>query len=344
MTTTKRFDLELMVANIILVPLSVGVLGVLGYLGIQKRDRPSTFIIGGTLVFVFSAMLSWLASLGLDAFDETIFEKNPLLFMQIGCVIEILSFSTGLAYQSKQWQKERIEALEVSQKLSEEKLLAEAEKRQILLDNQEMRSDINRKLHDGMKNDLATAANFLIVALNSPVPEQSDRAVRKAKDVLNDALENIYDYMWIINPRRDTFQALMDRLHSFVGTTSEASGKPIQLSRRFTSEAPQTELDVQSKENLFFLVKEAVSNAIRHAYKDLPEREEPRLQVVFEHSQRGIFIQITDNGMGFNPENVPGSCNGVENMRQRAKKIHGDIDIKSQIKGGTSIIFTKKIP
>lgn len=46
-----------------------------------------------------------------------------------------------------------------------------------------------------------------------------------------------------------------------------------------------------------------VENALKHAFPQLSD--ESRIDIVVDMSERGLLLQVTDNGRGYNPANVP---------------------------------------
>ena len=58
-------------------------------------------------------------------------------------------------------------------------------------------------------------------------------------------------------------------------------------------------------------------------------------------SYKQICITISDNGCGFGEEQLPLTGNGLRNMRNRAKRLNGRLDIDSKIDVGTTsqVIF-----
>jgi len=91
-------------------------------------------------------------------------------------------------------------------------------------------------------------------------------------------------------------------------------------------------LDTRRILNLYRLLQEAISNIARHA-----EASEVTIKFSDAPDKNGFAIQIADNGKGFDiGPKVAGK--GLKNMKTRAKKIGGVLDIVSQKeKRGTTI-------
>jgi signal transduction histidine kinase len=87
-------------------------------------------------------------------------------------------------------------------------------------------------------------------------------------------------------------------------------------------------------EHVFFIVKEALSNAVRHS-----NGSDILLSIATRSS--GVRIAILDNGSGFNVEIVP-LGHGLRNMQNRARKMGAHFSLISAPKKGTLIVV--KIP
>ena len=82
---------------------------------------------------------------------------------------------------------------------------------------------------------------------------------------------------------------------------------------------------------LLRICQEAVTNAVKHAR---PER----IDIKVKHYAPRIQVHIADNGVGFTPENASnGNHFGLRIMRQRARKLGGDLQIRSAPGCGTTI-------
>ena len=85
-----------------------------------------------------------------------------------------------------------------------------------------------------------------------------------------------------------------------------------------------------AKYEIYRIINEALSNAIRHSNAD-------EIKVVFS-SERGLTIQIKDNGIGISPCKTSQPQNyGIEIMHERARKIGIEIDIYKNLDSGTTV-------
>ena len=82
------------------------------------------------------------------------------------------------------------------------------------------------------------------------------------------------------------------------------------------------------------VVRETLSNVTRHA-------EATEVYLELSESLHNIMLSISDNGIGFDPSSTF-SGNGLRNMRRRAERIDGTIDITSEPSHGSTL--TLRLP
>ena len=82
------------------------------------------------------------------------------------------------------------------------------------------------------------------------------------------------------------------------------------------------------RHNIFLIVKEALTNALKHA----GARE---VQVQVKISGHTLEILVQDDGRGFDPASLAeGRRNGVGNMRRRAEAIGGKLELAKRPRPG----------
>ena len=96
-------------------------------------------------------------------------------------------------------------------------------------------------------------------------------------------------------------------------------------------------LHLECSEEIYRLGREALSNAFRHARAD-------EISVDLHFGRQELRVCIRDNGVGIDPKFVfegrrPGHW-GLPGMKERAKKIGGFVDVRSQLNVGTHIELT----
>ena len=102
-----------------------------------------------------------------------------------------------------------------------------------------------------------------------------------------------------------------------------------------SQDLPALALPPDVRHNIFLIIKEALTNALKHAAAG-----EVRVAATANGSR--IEIMVADDGKGFSPatEAAGGKRNGLGNMRQRAETIGGILDLQSTPGSGTSVRLT----
>ncbi|HEU4494134.1 MAG TPA: PAS domain S-box protein [Rubrobacteraceae bacterium] len=92
----------------------------------------------------------------------------------------------------------------------------------------------------------------------------------------------------------------------------------------------EPELPLEAKEALYRIAQEALHNTVKHARAS-------RAELRLERDAQGITLEVSDDGVGFDPEaSFPGHL-GLKSMRERAARVGGALRIRSTRGEGTSI-------
>ena len=108
----------------------------------------------------------------------------------------------------------------------------------------------------------------------------------------------------------------------------------IQTSLQFSEEIT---IDKKKEIIIFRMLQEFISNVLKHA-------QASELSISLSENNGMVHIRASDNGIGFDRENVQGN-NGLLNLESRAKLIEAELKLDSKIGEGTTmeLIFENKI-
>jgi signal transduction histidine kinase len=182
----------------------------------------------------------------------------------------------------------------------------------------EERRRIARELHDGLAQELAFIAN----AAQDIVAETADHA--KLWQVASAAQRGLDESRRaIVALSRESDEPFDVALIQAVEEVAGRVGARVKI----VTEPLRVEPHVQ--EQLLRIVREAVTNAGRHAAAD----------VVHVQCTNGaaIRIRIEDDGVGFDPEDANPFGFGLTTMRERATDIGGDLQVVSKLGKGTVV-------
>jgi len=130
-------------------------------------------------------------------------------------------------------------------------------------------------------------------------------------------IDEMNDIVWTINPKNDNMERTISRMQIFA--TSLLASKEVSLIFDLDEEIKKEKVSMDKRKNCYLIFKEVLNNAIKHS-------ECTEIEISLHKNHHNIEMKITDNGKGFNPENLH-SGNGLDNIRQRATEIGGELNI-----------------
>lgn len=228
-------------------------------------------------------------------------------------------------------------ARDVSERKRHEAALEKA-RAERLAELERVRSRIARDLHDDVGSSLTQIALFSEIAkqnLNGGNQEPLEFLVQTS----NELVEAMSDIVWAINPAKDRFADLTQRMRRFASETLTAA----DIDLEFT--APETAVDAPLGANLrreiFLIFKESINNIVKHS-------NAKSVAVNFSAVNNYLSLTVADDGDGF--ETIERSTNdydwraakngnGLPGMKRRAADLGGDFSIESKKNVGTKIVL-----
>jgi len=192
----------------------------------------------------------------------------------------------------------------------------------------EERERIAKELHDGIIQSLfAVGMGLQGTALMTGSAETGAR-IEKAVEELDRVIRDLRNYIFGLRPGiladRQLDQALRD-----LGQEMESrSGESVDVA---VDAALAAALSNRSAD-IVQLTREALSNVARHAGAS-------RAKVTLERQGSRAVLTIADDGVGFEPRDRS-LGNGMRNMRERAERLGGRLDVASNGGKGTLLKIT----
>jgi signal transduction histidine kinase len=198
------------------------------------------------------------------------------------------------------------------------------------------RSRIARDLHDELGSGLTEvtmlAAAFPGANFSTDKLHQRLQLVGERAHEMVDALDEI---VWAVDPGKDNLPALARYFVSYVEEYLKESN--IACMVRLPMMFPSIPVSAEVRHQLFLAVREAVTNAVRHA-------QPGQIGFAIElDDSRQLKISITDNGCGFDPATVV-TGNGLANLRSRLDSLGGHCEIIPKPGVGTTVTLTVVFP
>ena len=199
----------------------------------------------------------------------------------------------------------------------------------------EERRRIARELQDGLLQSLATHLIRIETCRNHFMgsPADIDRELRAIEDDTRDSMRAIRSFLASSETKAFPTGMLLDYLKGDLKFLRDGLGMRVSL------ETDPEELDVPEwiEQDLYFVLREALMNISRHSQGSTAE-------ISLSVGDGKLHGTVKDDGLGFN---VARSGNpdrhGITNMRDRVRKLGGQLEIQSSPGRGTTVQFVLPI-
>lgn len=196
----------------------------------------------------------------------------------------------------------------------------------------EERARFGRDLHDGTIQSIY-AAGLQLEAAAMRIPDDPVRGeVRRIVSGLNDVIEGIRGYIRGLSSSENSPVAIAAALREIAGLHERDSDRTVRFRALGIDQAgvmPQG-----ACEHLGQILREALSNSTRHG-------GDCRSTVYLSFSEDDLELQIRDNGPGMDVVAAEMSGgHGLRNMRERARRLGGRLNIYSELGNGTRLIVS----
>lgn len=198
------------------------------------------------------------------------------------------------------------------------------------------RERISRELHDGVIQALFSIGMGLesTRTLLRRHPERAEERLDAAIDGIDGAIRELRNYIFQLRPQQAATMGLSRGL--------------VELGREFEVNAlVRPHLDVQSDidarvpaqmvPDLLQIVRELLSNCAKHAAAST-------VTISAHVHDGGIRLVIADDGVGFAPADGPQVGRGLDNVRERANALDGDLSIITESGAGTTVSLQAPVP
>lgn len=194
----------------------------------------------------------------------------------------------------------------------------------------EDRGRIGRDLHDCVLQSLYAIG--LSLERSRRLTSNNSRTSRPSGDEAVDQLNHLIQEIrrMIHGLEYGTVEAfdLASELHVLVDTYSRIG--QLQIVMELQPAAVEI-LTGEEEREILNIVREALSNCARHARAS-------QATVTLQTRGSKVRLAIGDNGSGFEPNNKQVAGYGLANMAARAKKLGGQLTIRSRVGRGTKIV------
>ncbi|MFZ1701913.1 MAG: two-component regulator propeller domain-containing protein [Pyrinomonadaceae bacterium] len=204
----------------------------------------------------------------------------------------------------------------------------EAFSRQLIESQEAERKRIARELHDGLGQSLLIIKNRAALGLNANVKERADEQFDEIQESVTDALSEVRVIAHNLRPLHLERLGLTSTIEEMIEQVDEASTIEINCDI-----APVDDLFTKENEiNFYRIVQECLNNIVKHSNSTKASVE---VSVEAQH----IILSITDNGSGFDTEEVNKRRGlGLNGLEERLKILGGTITVESSLGNGTTVL------
>jgi signal transduction histidine kinase len=200
------------------------------------------------------------------------------------------------------------------------------------------RARIAQDLHDDLGASL-TRISLLsdLVKADKEAPAQVETHANKISQSARQTVRALDEIVWALRPGSDSLQSLVEYIAHFA--TELFDGDRTHCRLDLPDELPPRSLPPDMRHNIFLVIKEALTNALKHAWAN-----EVRVQV--KTGGDSLEIVVHDDGQGFAPHTAPqpSTRRGLGNMRARAETIGGSLAVQSTPGNGTTVRLVLRLP
>lgn len=215
--------------------------------------------------------------------------------------------------------------------------------RRLLLAEQERalereRTRIAQDLHDDL-GSLLTRISLVsgLLRADKDNPDQVEVHAAKLSQSADQIVRSLEEIVWAVRPGSDTLQSLVEYITHFAQESFDRDTARCRLD--LPDDLPDQHLPPEMRHNIFLVVKEALTNALKHAGAK-------EVQVRAKATPTTLEIAVEDDGRGFDMPagSAPGKHNGLGNMRRRADAMGGRLEVESVRGQGTTVRLTVSFP
>lgn len=183
-------------------------------------------------------------------------------------------------------------------------------------ESESLRLTMAQDFHDEMGNKLASII-VLVSTLQLLIKDKSTE-VQKALFRIEKASKQLFDgtksFIWSINPESDRISEIVSYINNFGAELFEHTPIKFSVEDHILTIDKEVQLTVGYSRQLFFIMKEAMTNALVHS-------KAKNIKLSYSVENTNVFcISLEDDGNGVSNEQL-NSSRGLNNMKSRAGKI-----------------------
>lgn len=185
------------------------------------------------------------------------------------------------------------------------------------------------ELHDGISQSIA-AINMKLQSLKSTLIVDDnkillDEIITNTKDSINE-IRHISHNLYPL----DKDEMLCEAIKKLISQNKNIN---LDLNFNVSGEKPES-INSSTKTNIYRVLQEFINNSIKYSKAD-------GITIELSYTSSYIKLEVTDNGIGFNPKEIKDTNGiGLKNMEHRIKIVGGTFNLTSELNVGTKVVVT----
>ncbi len=193
-------------------------------------------------------------------------------------------------------------------------------------------TQVSKEIHDNIGQEVNFARMHMRMIAKLSVREEQSTLIHKADELLHKIDKDVRSLSHTLNSDYIKVRGLHDIL--LKDAEHITASKDVECILKI--EGKIRNMDTEKELLIYRIAQEVINNAVRHA-------EALRIDILLAYKKDSFIMNITDNGIGFDPKMVSTMDGiGLLNMYQRAKALGGKIEVRSAIGKGTTVTLTIK--
>jgi two-component system sensor histidine kinase DegS len=211
---------------------------------------------------------------------------------------------------------------------------------EMMINSQETeRQRLSRQMHDGPAQALS---NFIVQTeiasrLFEIDKEKAKNELENLKGAAMSTFQKVRNFISELRPMMLDDLGLMPTFKKYVDIFKEQHGVDVNLTINGQDRRLESYLEVM----IFRALQELMGNAVRHN-QDQPVKVQLNVQIALDENQ--IKVAVSDNGKGFNPDDLKTvSGLGLKLIRDRVEMLGGFFDLDTSVDQGCRVSLTVPI-
>jgi len=192
------------------------------------------------------------------------------------------------------------------------------------------REKLAQDFHDEAGNKITRISLITDRVLRTLKDSEMKPTLEKLQDNIQDLRLGMTDFIWVLDPGKDSLGETLRRFMDFANETFEYSDMSFYM-KPIEHGLSDVNMPNNVRRHFILIMKEAITNIIKYA-------SAKKINFSYNNIGNNWIFELSDDGIGFDIENLK-RINGLNNMISRAQKIDGNLTIQSHPGKGTSIIL-----